>query len=446
MDSMSTSTKVPKPKVEVDRSPSRCPFCHESVRPAEDVWVACAECLARHHKECWQDGTRCGSCGQVSCLEPAGMTVYRSAAPPKPKGDWPTLVVAKKGGGDFTSIAAAIRAAQPGTRIFVDEGSYHEGIVLEKPLALIARGHVTLESNGSDCVLMRTDQAMVRGMTLRARAGISHVTNAVVRVEKGTLRLWDCDVSPGSAWPAVSVTGSGAPDVRRCRLHGGRAGGILVSEQASGTFEDCEVEGFGQYGIGIKTSAVPSFTGCRVGGCPVGIFADENGRGSFKDCEVWNASDAGVRIMQGASPLFGRTRIHECGDGVAVAESGEGAFDECAITESRRSNVLIERAGHPTFTRCKIDRSEGNGVTVTAAGLGRFEDCTVNENGQAGVAILLGASPRFERSRIRRNRGAGIWVRRDGHGVVEQCDLTQNDVGPWLIEGKCQVHRKGNRE
>ncbi|HZU99919.1 MAG TPA: right-handed parallel beta-helix repeat-containing protein, partial [Planctomycetota bacterium] len=69
-----------------------------------------------------------------------------------------------------------------------------------------------------------------------------------------------------------------------------------------------------------------------------------------------------------------------------------------------------------------------------------------NENAQAGVAILLGAAPRIERSRIRRNRGAGIWVRRDGRGVVEACDLTHNDVGPWLIEGKCQVHRKANRE
>src|SRR5271155_4603745 len=100
---MASSTKFEKPRIEVDRSPTRCPYCHDDVKPAEDAWVVCTDCLARHHKECWQDSARCASCGQKNYLEPAGLTVFRApaAAPRTDKlgkpGDWPTLVVDKKG-------------------------------------------------------------------------------------------------------------------------------------------------------------------------------------------------------------------------------------------------------------------------------------------------------------------------------------------------------------
>src|SRR5579859_1737518 len=114
---MASSTKLDKPKVEVNRSPTRCPYCHEDVKPAQDAWVVCADCLARHHKDCWQDGGRCSSCGQTGFLEPASTSLYRAPSgrtrTDRVPGAWPTLLVDKSGGGDFTSIAAAIRSASP---------------------------------------------------------------------------------------------------------------------------------------------------------------------------------------------------------------------------------------------------------------------------------------------------------------------------------------------
>jgi hypothetical protein len=40
----------------------RCPFCHEQVATEQDEWVACKQCLARHHVGCWSEGSRCASC------------------------------------------------------------------------------------------------------------------------------------------------------------------------------------------------------------------------------------------------------------------------------------------------------------------------------------------------------------------------------------------------
>lgn len=48
--------------VRVDRSPTRCPYCHADVAPDPTEWVACAGCLARHHAGCWGEAGRCGTC------------------------------------------------------------------------------------------------------------------------------------------------------------------------------------------------------------------------------------------------------------------------------------------------------------------------------------------------------------------------------------------------
>lgn len=51
----------------VDRSPTRCPYCHDSIQPdGLEQAVVCGQCLARHHRDCW-DG-RCGACSATVAL------------------------------------------------------------------------------------------------------------------------------------------------------------------------------------------------------------------------------------------------------------------------------------------------------------------------------------------------------------------------------------------
>lgn len=61
------STPEPAPEVEADPRvvANRCPFCRESVRPEEERWVVCAQCLARQHAECWDEGGRCAACNHT---------------------------------------------------------------------------------------------------------------------------------------------------------------------------------------------------------------------------------------------------------------------------------------------------------------------------------------------------------------------------------------------
>ena len=61
----------PEPQQEVTRKLglNRCPFCHDDVSVEQNDWVACRDCLARHHSACWEEGAACGSCGSTTALE-----------------------------------------------------------------------------------------------------------------------------------------------------------------------------------------------------------------------------------------------------------------------------------------------------------------------------------------------------------------------------------------
>jgi hypothetical protein len=48
-------------------APTRCPYCHEQIEPAEfDDCVVCESCLSRHHADCWEG--RCASCKTTAVL------------------------------------------------------------------------------------------------------------------------------------------------------------------------------------------------------------------------------------------------------------------------------------------------------------------------------------------------------------------------------------------
>lgn len=52
----------------VVQSATRCPFCHEEIAVLGRDWVACRECLARHHEACWREGGSCATCASREVL------------------------------------------------------------------------------------------------------------------------------------------------------------------------------------------------------------------------------------------------------------------------------------------------------------------------------------------------------------------------------------------
>lgn len=88
--------------------------------------------------------------------------------------------------GPYTSVVAAVAAAQPHDTILVEAGVYLEGpVVLDRPLTLLGRPGAVMDGEGKrGLVVIEADSVSVIGMTLR-NTGITFVDDrAALRVEK----------------------------------------------------------------------------------------------------------------------------------------------------------------------------------------------------------------------------------------------------------------------
>lgn len=317
----------------------------------------------------------------------------------------PSLVVDKQGRGQYTTIGEAIKSARPGAHILVRPGLYNEGLVIDKPLEIIGDGlveEIIIESTDSGCILMKTEHAAVRGLTLRGRAGLKGNKYYAVDIPQGRLVLEDCEITSDSL-SCVAIHGSTAnPVIRRCRIHDGKQNGIFV------------------WG---------------------------NGQGTIEDCDIFGNAYAGVAIREGGNPIIRRCQIHDGKQGgVFVYEEAQGMVEDCDIFSNAYAGVEIREGGNPVIRRCQIHDGKSSGISVWENGQGTAEDCNIFGNASAGVSISEGGNPVIRGCKINRNGYGAVWVSKNGAGTVENCDLTDNARGPWNIEPGCEVRRSENIE
>jgi hypothetical protein len=134
-------------------------------------------CVARAERR-WADAGVLAE--KIQGLSAAGTAHILTPAVPAPGPSTPNterregvLVVSAAGDGTHRTITEAIRAAVPGMEIRIRPGTYREGVVLDRSVSLVGdgpAGQVVLESDEASCIRMDTNEATVRGLTLRCVA------------------------------------------------------------------------------------------------------------------------------------------------------------------------------------------------------------------------------------------------------------------------------------
>ncbi|HPQ67916.1 MAG TPA: right-handed parallel beta-helix repeat-containing protein [bacterium] len=326
-----------------------------------------------------------------------------NVAPVKRK-EPPTLIVdPMRGRGDHNKISAAIRQAEPGTRILVRPGLYKESLIIDKPLEIIGDGlleEIIVESYEANVVKFQTEFGRLINLTLR-QCGEGNWYS--VNIVQGCLELEGCDISSQSQ-ACLAVHGGADPRVRRNRIHDGRYSGVFIYERGKGTFEDNEIFGNGLSGIATR----------------------ENG-----------------------DPIVRRNRIHDGKQsGVYVYESGKGTFEDNEIFGNALSGIATSENGDPTVRRNRIYNGKQSGVYVYKNGRGTFEDNEIFGNESSGIITSENGDPIVRRNRIKENRYYGIRVYKAGKGTYEENQLIANKSGNWSIEKGCEpnVTRKDNKE
>lgn len=262
----------------------------------------------------------------------------------------PTLRVAKLGPADYRTISEAIANAFSDTIVWVSAGFYSESLVIDKPLQIIGDGaseDVIVESTFSPCLQMRTDRAVVRGITLRHR-DVTKNADAIGRlvsqpllkpyaidIPQGELILENCNIaSDGIA--CIYIHGAAADTcIRRCQIYDGAKYGILVSKKVPVKIELCNIYGH----------------------------------------------DIGVYVLKGSNPHLRRCQIHDmAADGILVTNKSEVNLEDCDIFNNTGVGIKIKKGCNLTVRGCNIYGNKQHGIHVESNGAGPIENCNLRDN------------------------------------------------------------------
>ncbi len=205
-----------------------------------------------------------------------------------------TIAIVVSPTGDCQSISAAIEKAKAGDRILVKPGVYEEDLVIDKPLEIIGDGEVAeivVESKNADCIFMKTDNALVRGLSLRNRAEGRYAVN----IPQGKLRLESCDISSDTL-ACVGIHGGEAEGVvSYCKIHDGKQGGVYVTENGTGRIENCEIFGNAKAGIEIKKGGNPVVQNCTIKqNAYWAVWVYKDGAGTIENCDEITLKGLGI--------------------------------------------------------------------------------------------------------------------------------------------------------
>ncbi|MEA5565301.1 right-handed parallel beta-helix repeat-containing protein [Anabaena sp. UHCC 0399] len=314
-----------------------------------------------------------------------------------------TITVSKLAGSDYKTIAEAIENAQPNTRIVVQPGLYLEGVVINKPLEIIGDGStadIVIESQNSDCIIMKSDHAKVSGLTLRCTAGKNNKKFYAVDIPQGELVLENCNISSDSLACVAIHNSTANPIIRNCEIHDSKASGVFVYDSGQGTIEDCY---------------------------------------------IFNSTLSGVTIQEGGNPTVQRCRIRD--GGILIDKDGRGNISNCEIfSTTLGAGIEIRKNGNPSVEKCEIRDGKGGGVLVDNQGRGTIKECNIFNNTLSGVEIRNGSNIVIRDCKINRNQEYAIYIHNQGVGTVENSDLTGNVRGTFEIDETSQAQRSGNQE
>lgn len=359
-----------------------------------------------------------------------------------------TLVVDQLHRGDYTTISAAIAAAQPGYLIKVRPGYYNEGIVIDKPLEIVGDGpveEIVVRAGRGSVIGMSTSHAIVRNLTLRQTGGDWFAVDIAV----GSLVLEGCDISSAGA-SCVGVHDGANATMRKNRIHDGKDAGIHVYDQGQGVIEDNDIANNAKPGIAISTTGNPTIRKNRIhDGNDHGIFVYDQGQGVIEDNEIAGNARAGIGISTGGNPTVRKNHIHDGEDsGIHVYDEGEGIIEDNDIAGNALSGIVIRTGGNPFIRKNHIHDGQQSGIYVQDQGEGVIEDNDIAGNTRAGITVKTGGNPTVRKNRIRRNGLAAIRVYEDGAGTFEENDLRESKRGAWQIDESSRplVKRSNNIE
>jgi len=293
------------------------------------------------------------------------------------------IYVAADGSGDYPTIQDAIDAAKPGATIFLDSGTYHENLEVNKSITLVGtrKDLVEIFSDGENVIkftgngLLTIEDVTIQGTNkhtgLNIQSGEFKLRNIRVRIEKGT--------------------------------------GIYI-QASTGIIQNSEISGKGSYCIHLVNQSDVTIEQNLISNCAFGLLIEE---------------DANVFVHHN------EIRGHE--DGI-YAEEAIAIIEDNIITENGDNSILIFES-YVEIRRNDCSRNGYTGIIIynnTSDAI--IEDNQCNYNGNNGIYLGGDFNGLIQGNECAWNEVNGIEITEDGNitlGVNNCYNNGNKDVVDW---------------
>ncbi|MGW1062308.1 right-handed parallel beta-helix repeat-containing protein [Micromonospora rubida] len=374
------------------------------------------------------------------------MTATTPPSPPPVRGRG-TQRVAARGWGSHRTITAALRAASSGSVISVSRGVYHENVLIDRDISIVAdreHGPVELVSTDGPALASRAGAALVHGLTVRG----------AVHTSDGVLTMVDCDVSGGE----VAADGWARPVLRDCRIHSTTGAGLRLRGDAQAEVVGCAIEGIDGDAVVVTQSAsvmLRHTTVTRPSGN--GVVLSDRASAELDECTVTHTGGVGVHAQEQARVTLRKGRVSDtAGDGIrlvgaprdadsADAHSAEADAGACqaevgdtVVTRSGGNGLSAYGAAQLTARSVKVDDSARSGLYAQSGARVVLAGCEIGTTGSTGLAVRDARLEAVE-STVAHAGANGVFADGDARAVLRRCALRDSSFSIVHLAGHADV-------
>jgi parallel beta-helix repeat protein len=347
-----------------------------------------------------------------------------------------TVRVAPDGSGDYPSLEAAVQAADPGSTIALDAGTYQLAgpLELDKPLRLKGAG---------------IDQTTIVG-TAEGQV-VLFTSPGLFAAEEITFR------HEGTAWARVVTVDGGEIDVFRCRFTGAiwdpdqeKGGdGLLLWGNTTGSVRESLFEENELNGIELQDQSQPLLEGNTVannGQSGIVYFDDSGGVARHNDCSGNQLH--GISVNKQSQPTLEGNTCRSNGEvGIRYSGTAGGEARQNEVTENGLHGIVVNDQAQPTLQEnvCTGNLQSGIVYFGDSGGLARANQCT--GNAMHGIGVQERAMPTLEENICTGNSEVGIIYFDQASGAARRNTCNENglhgigvneEAQPTLEENVCE--------
>lgn len=257
----------------------------------------------------------------------------------------------QKSGKKFSSIAAAIDAADDGDTILVKPGIYKESFDVHKKVSIIGdaakkpiiwsetRNPLNVIVISAECVLENLD---VRGAKDRCPEStqIEDSKGFFLRMQpscilaKSSCSLSNVDICYSAGFGIACISEKTVLEMTRCSVHSNRDQAVVIDEGAQALISETRIYNNEESGVCCHKKSNVKLYDCVITECYSGIVCGESVLDAEK-CEVSRNNSAGFSLSYGVKVSARNCSINgNKSYGVECESTSVATFLECEISES----------------------------------------------------------------------------------------------------------------